>query len=361
MPKKDKFNPYQQNEIKLKKRFDDDYKNFFHFIKTNWKKVLIIIVCSLFYAFGQVHFMLKAASVLDGVEAISVSLAYIIPVLKPYLTILYLLLNLPLIIFFWKKIKKSFIISTLIFLFFNALFGFIFGYDPVDKAISEHVIVIVRDANKNPDTNINNYINLGWPVFVYVILAVTCCSPSSAIIWKLGSSTGGTDIIAYYISSKLKKPVGFFLMATGTLMATIGILFLFISKKVMPENIKNHIYGFDYILGPQTFGTFLYIFLNGFIINLIYPKYNKVKLRIDTKNVDDVIRALKAINFWHPYKIEQSISGYNRETVYSIESIVLLLESDDIANYIKYFANDTWISMTPVSKIYGRFNYSKID
>ncbi len=351
------------DSIKLNKRFDTNYEGFFKYIVQNWKKVLIIVVCSIFYSFGQVHFMMKAGSVLDGVEAISVSMAYILTVLKPYLTILYLALNIPLIVFYWRKIKRSFIVTTLIFLFFNALFGFIFGVQPVEEFISQKVIVIMEDGwvVQAANNGTTNYVNAGWPVFVYVILAVACCSPSSAIVWKLGASTGGTDLIAYYISYKYKKPVGSFLILVGTLMATMGILFLYLSKKFMPANISLNINGFDNILGCQTFGTYLYILLNGFVINLIYPKYQKVRLKIDTRNLKELTDFFKSINFWHPYKIVESISGYNKKTIYSIESVVLLLESDDIAKKIKDYVPDAWISVAPISKIYGRFDYSKID
>ena len=353
------------NSIKLQKRFDDKYEGFFKYVGQNWKKILIIIFCSIFYSFGQVHFMIKAGSVLDGVEAISVSMTYILTVLKPYLTILYLALNIPLIIFYWRKVKRHFIITTLIFLFFNALFGFIFGIQPVEEFISEKVIVIMKDGwmpeDPNGDPGTTKYVAAGWPVFIYVILAVACCSPAAAIVWKLGSSTGGTDLIAYYISYKYKKPVGSFLMLTGTLMATMGILFLYLSKKFMPINISQNINGFNNILGCQTFGTYLYILLNGFVINSIYPKYQKVRIKIDTRNLEEITNFFKSINFWHPYKIVKSISGYNNNTIYSIESIVLLLESDDIAKKIKDYVPDAWISIAPISRIYGRFNYSRID
>lgn len=356
-------------EMKFKKRFNDHYDGFFPFISINWKKILIIIFCALFYAFGQVQFLLKAASVSDGVEAISTSLAYVLPYLKPFLTILYLCLNIPFIVWFWKKVKKPFMVSTLIFLCCNALFGFIFGLEPVDQFISQKVIVIMKDGWLPIDSvdgvigksGTTKYVDSGWPVFVYIILTVACCSPTSAIVWKLGSSTGGTDLIAHYISSKLKKPVGNFLVVTGTGMATIGIIFLYICKNTLPASFADKINGFEYILCPQTFGTYLYILLNGFVINLIYPKYNKVKMRIDTREPEKVIAFLKSINFWHPYKIETSVSGYNKENVYSIESVVLLLESNDVANKIKSVIPEVWISISPVSKIYGRFNYSKID
>ncbi len=349
-------------DVKLKNRFSDHYDGLFPFIKDNFKKILILILCALFYSFGQVQFLLKAAFVSDGVEAISSSLAYILPVLKPYLTILFLGLNIPFIILFWKRVKKPFMVSTIIFLIFNALFGFVFGYEPVDKYISQNIIVIMdKGWEFVPNSNTTNYVNANWPVFIYTVLTVAFCSPSSAIVWKLGSSTGGTDLIAYYISSKLKKPVGNFLVITGVGMATIGILFLYICKMSLPLSDANKINGFEHLLCPQTICSYLYILLNGFIINLIYPKYSKVKIRIDTKDPDKITTFLQSINFWHPYKIETSISGYNKETVYSIESIVLLLESDDIADKIKKIEPNAWISVAPVSKIYGRFNYSKLD
>ena len=55
----DIMNKENINSIKLKKRFDDKYEGFFKYVGQNWKKILIIIFCSIFYSFGQVHFMIK--------------------------------------------------------------------------------------------------------------------------------------------------------------------------------------------------------------------------------------------------------------------------------------------------------------
>ena len=357
------FEEHERIELKFKRRLDNNYNGFFNFVKSNFNNLLIIILCAFFYAFGQVQFLFKAAVVSDGVESISMSLSYLFPVLKPFLTILYLVFNIPLILTYWKKLKKTFMITTLIFLIFNSIFGYIFSIEPIDYFISNNLIVIVEKAqevapNKNGTTNL---VNSGWAIFVYVILAVACCGPSSAIVWKLGASTGGTDLIAYYFSTKKKKPVGVFLIGVGTLMSVIGILVLFVCKKFAPISFTKYINGFDHVLGSQTFGTYLYILLNAFIINLIYPRYQKVKLRIDTNNVKSIEEFFKQINFWHPYQIKTSTSGYTKEEIYSIESVVLLLESEDLASKIKERFSDVWISIIPVSKIYGNFNYSTID
>ncbi len=348
-------------EVRLKNRFDDDYKGFFPLIFKEWKKILILILCAMIYAFGQTQFLLKAAVVSDGVEAISGTLSYLLPVLKPYLTVLYMALNIPLIIIFWKKIKKTIMMTTIIFLVFNALFGYIFTLEPIDEFLSHELIVLVEKGWEVDSTGTSNNVNAGWPVFVYAILTVACCSPTSAVVWKMGSSTGGTDIIAYYFSYKHKKPIGNLLVIVGGVMSLMGIFVLFMCNKFISPDFTKGINGFKHFFCPQVFGSCVYIALNALVIDMIYPKYQKVKMRIDTKYPDKIEEFLKEIQFWHPYQIKSSTSGYTKKEIFSIESIVFLLESDELASKIKKIAPDAWISVTPVSKIYGRFNYSKID
>lgn len=350
-------------EVRLKNRFNDDYKGIFHFFKTEWRKILILIFCAMVYAFGQTQFILQVAIVSDGIEAVSGTLSFLIPILKPYITVLYLACNIPLILIYWKKIKKTFMVTTLIFLIFNALFGFVFTLEPIDNFFSEKLIVFVEKGWEiaQGTNGITNNVNLGWPVIVYSILATAFCSPPSAVVWKMGSSTGGTDIIAYYFSSKLKKPIGNVLVVIGGIMSIFGIVTLFLCKEYAPTNIANGINGYKNFLSPQFFASGVYITLNAIIINAMYPKYQKVKMRIDTRYPDDVQEFFNNINFWHPYQIKKSTSGYTKDNIFSIESIVLLLESDELALKIKRVAPDAWISITPISKIYGRFDYSKID
>lgn len=331
-----------------------------YFWKQNWKNVLIIITCSLFYSFGSIMFLTKSASIPSGLSAVSITLAYVLPYLKKYLTLIYLGLNIPLILFFWNKIKRKFMVLTMIFLVFNALFGFIFGLDVINNFFSEKVFVFIDKAHivENGATNI---VNQGWPIFIYIILTLTLCSPTSAIVWKHGASTGGTDIIAHFFSTKKKKEVGKFLMIIGYTMATLSLIVVVSLKSVGSNQIKQNINGFQYIFGIQTVSSFVYIYANGIIVNMLYPKYKKVKLIIDSKEHQKIITWLEESEYWHPYKIIESTSGYTKQKIYSIETVVLLLESDDIAWKIKKVEPNAWISISPISKIYGRFNYSFIE
>lgn len=342
----------------IKKTNSFSYKLF---IIKNWKNILIIVICAFFYSFGNVVFLVKAASIPSGIGAISITLSYIMPILKRYLTFIYLALNIPLIIIFWFKIKRKFILMTIIFLIFNAIFGYVLGIEVISNFLSDKVFIIIENGNIVNSDGTTEIVKRGWPVFFYIILTLIFCSPSSAIVWKHGASTGGTDIIAHYVSTKKKKEVGLFLMIIGYAMTTFALVLLFLMKKLAPENIASNINGFKYFINIQVVSSFLYIYANGIIINNLYPKYKKVKIKIDSKKHDLIIKWLEESEYWHPYKIIEITSGYTKQKIYTIESIVLLLESDDIINKIKKIDANAWISVLPVTKIYGRFNYSSVE
>lgn len=335
------------------------------FLKTNWKTILIIITCSIFYSFGVINFLSKASLIPSGLSSISITIVYINPSLTPYLNLIYLALNIPLIIFFWNKLKRKFILLTIIFLLCNACFGYLFGFNPIKNFFSTKVFVFIDDAFSPAIHDggyfVNNLVYQGWPIFIYLILALVFCGPASAMIWKFGASTGGTDVIAHYFSTKRKKDVGLFLMLVGYIMAFLSLLLIFSLKNWGPKHIQDQINGFRYLFGVQTVASFVYIFAYGKIINMFYPKYKKVLLKIDTKQHENIIKWLEKSEYWHPYKITDSVSGYTKLKNHSIETIVLLLESDDIIKKIKIVDPEAWISVSPVSKIYGRFNYSFVE
>lgn len=348
----------QHNSIK--KTIDREEFHLWKFLQSNWKKILIILVCAFFYAFGSINFLVKSASIPSGLSAISITLSYIFIDLKKYLTLIYLALNIPLIVFFWFKIKRKFMVLTIIFLLSNALFGFIFGLGPISDFFSNKVFVFIENANQIQDGS-TQIVKQGWPIFVYVVLTLAFCAPTGALVWKQGASTGGTDIVAHFFSTKKKKDVGLFLVIIGYIMATISLIIIVVIKSYGPSYMSQNINGFKHLIGIQTVSSFVYIYANGKLLNMLYPKYKKVKLKIDSKQHEVIIKWLEESEYWHPYKVTESISGYTKQKNYTIESVVLLLESEDIIAKIKKIEPNSWIAIIPVTKIYGRFNYGSVE
>lgn len=399
-----------------------DLSNFslWNFFKTKKRETIIIVICSFFYAFASTSLLTRAASIPSGLSAISLTLSLIIPTLKPYLTLIYLLLNIPLICYFWKKVKKSYIVLTLFFLTTNAFFGFIIAFDfgslfgyqemSIDYWLSQNVIIFCPPTNENElafakENNIKNLMSIaindyydwlfkndlnnndgvingvtldqlkvvngmtigvqkGWPIFIYTFAAVVLSASVSAIAWKFGASTGGTDIIVYYISTKLKKAVGNLLMIIGLAIACCSLILLW-SLATFGSNsensIKYQINGFTNLIGLQTISSAIYIILFGKILNMIYPKYEKVVIKVDTVNVELFKTFFSPSNFNHPYKIHTLTSGKTGENIYTFETVVLLLESEELIKNIKSVDPTAWVSKLEVKKIYGGFDYSKVE
>ncbi len=388
---------------------------YWEFFKSNKKKLFWLIIASFFFAFGSTSLLTKAATIQTGLSAISMTISLIVPVTKPYLNFIYLLLNVPLIVIFWKKVKKQYIYATLTFLLTNAIFGFFIGFDfgtlingkemSLDWLITQYVLVFCpptdyyeslyasekginnvmtvnlydytgwlenqmnTNASSGPVESILNTISKGktlgvqkgWPIFVYSLAAVGLLGVAGAISWKCGGSTGGTDIIAYYYSTKKRKSIGSLTMLVGAIIVSVSLIVLWSLSSFAPDSIKNNINGFESLFSLQTLSSALYVVLYGKIVNTIYPKYEKQIIKIDTVNLELITNFLKQIHYNHPYKIHTLTSGKTGQNIYSIETVVLVLEAEDLIKKIKTIDPTAWVSKVDVKKIYGKFDYSKVE
>lgn len=404
---------YQKEEIKEIMNNNGNKTTFLDFLKANKKKILLIILASFFFAFGSTSLLTKAATIQTGLSAISMTISLILPVTKPYLNFIYLLLNVPLIIIFWKKVKKQYIYSTLIFLLTNAIFGFFIGFNfgnlidgkdvSLDSLITQNILIFCPPTNyyetlyaqehgiKNIMTvNLKDYtawfeqkmsdsgnvieiisnkiengktlgVQKGWPIFVYTLASVGLLGVAGAISWKCGGSTGGTDIITYYYSTKKRKSIGSLTMIVGSIIVAASLIVIWSLSQFGPSNIKSNINGFESLFSLQTLSTSIYIVLYGKIVNTIYPKYEKQIIKIDTVNLELITNFLKQIHYNHPYKIHTLTSGRTGQPIYSIETVALLLETEDLIKKIKTIDPTAWVSKVDVKKIYGNFDYSSVE
>ncbi len=400
----------QKKEINEIMNNNKDKTTFWDFLKTNKKKVLLSVLASFFFAFGSTSLLTKAATIQTGLSSISMTISLILPITKPYLNFIYLLLNVPLITIFWKKVKKQYIYSTLIFLLTNAIFGFFIGFDfgtlingkevSLDSLITQNILIFCPPTDyyeslyaqehglKNiMAVNLRDYtvwleqkmgtvnnsivetikngktlgVQKGWPIFVYTLSAVGLLGAAGAISWKCGGSTGGSDIIAYYYSTKKRKSIGSLTMILGSIIVSVSLIVIWSLSQFGSYDIKRNINGFESLLGLQTLSTSMYIVLYGKIVNAIYPKYEKQIIKIDTVNLELITNFLKQIHYNHPYKIHTLTSGKTGQTIYSIETVVLLLEAEDLIKKIKTIDPTAWVSKVDVKKIYGRFDYSSVE
>ncbi|WP_426461140.1 YitT family protein [Mycoplasma hafezii] len=185
-----------------------------------------------------------------------------------------------------------------------------------------------------------------WPILLYGSLGAAFIGMGVALSWKAGGSTGGTDIVAYYFSTKSKKNVANMLSSIAIVTA---IIFLLIYAFIKPNPNGEY-------FGMRELSTFAYILVSNVIVNIMYPKYKKMKLTIISAEPEKVLAYFNLIGYWHSYRLERFKSGYTGKYNYKIETVILLLESRNLINDLKLIDPNIWLSFTKVEKVVGKFN-----
>ncbi|OYD26951.1 uncharacterized membrane-anchored protein YitT (DUF2179 family) [Mycoplasma testudineum] len=315
---------------------------------------LNIFLASFLFNIAILFFFTRAESLPSGVTGIPTLLIFVLPQLKPFFGLLFVGFNFPLLIYFMKKIKPSFIIFTWAYVLFSLLWSSILSVPEINIPLT-NILDIASGWSINK-IQANMYSQ--WPFLVYSAIGSILSAISVAILWRIGSSSAGTDLITYYISTKKKKPVGLI----SSMASFISVIIYFIVYVCIRWNATNE----SGVLVRQFFAiqlvsTLMSIILGGTIINLIYPKYRKVKVTIFTKNPKTVKLYLDKIKYWHSYGIEKFISGYTGEESYKISTVMLYFEYKFLIPDLHNFDASNWIKVTPVYSVFGQFDTSAID
>ncbi|WP_082656064.1 YitT family protein [Mycoplasmopsis meleagridis] len=362
-------------------------------IKLWSKRVILVFLAALIFNFGVNAFLAKANTIPSGFTGIPTLTVLLV---KPHwsdinklFALIYVIVNIPLFIIvglqfektksFFRvklKIKKSFLLMSLGFMFSQIVTNAIFTYEPVNHFITstfnvapgwKETIEVVENGVKivaeNPVT---------WPIFINGLIGSMFLGVAIAMAWKSGGSTGGSDFIAYFFTTKKKKSVSSILMAVSF---TSSLIFLVIYSIVDPHKpavmIKgyldngNPIYVINHeaktIVGMREFSTIFYIFIANGLVGLLYPKYKKVGIEISCADPSKVIAYFRAIEYWHAYTITKATSGYTGKEIYKIETTILLLESRSLLRDLKIIDKTLWIRVKNINNVIGNFKTSFVE
>lgn len=199
--------------------------------------------------------------------------------------------------------------------------------------------------------------NLTFLILLNCTIGAIFVAIGISLIWKAGGSTGGTDIIVYYYTTKYKKSIGNISVLVNIIS---GIIFVTIFNFLRP-NVTQGEYPYPIVFGLREFSTFLYIFIVGQTINILYPKYKKVTLLIIPSDIHKVIAYFRLINYWHSYRIIKFRSGFTGNISYKIETTVLLLESKELIQDLKIVDPKVWITATTIHSQSGNFLTSYVE
>lgn len=312
--------------------------------KNNKFAYAMITVAAVLYICG-IQAIMQVAHVLSSeLDAVPLVITLLLPKLTPYYGLFYLAINIPIILIFFKKLNRKFILRTIYFLVVSTAFSSIFFIPGVEDWFQT---LIINAANKEAVKD--KVLDDKWPMLVLPVLGGALVGSAIAISWKFGGSSAGADVIIYYFSTKRKVHVSSMLFLVSLIILCVSFCVLI---SLQEEVRKNWL--------PSLCGSFIYITVLSMMMNFIFPKYSKVQIEIHSSKIEEIKKFLKK-EHGHPFRISKSISGYTDKDVYYFTTVILVLEVKDFLERVKSIDSNSWISAIAVSNVFGRFNTHAVD
>jgi len=277
-------------------------------MRKNATKLTVVTVYAFLYAIALNFFWQTAHIYAGGLTGISQIFTTIMDrwfqVSIP-ISVIYYMLNLPLLVIAWIKIDHKLVVYTIISVTFASL---AVHFVPTVVLIKDPIICAIFGGAMNG-------LSLG-------------------IALKHGITTGGLDIVIIGLRKLTGKSVGVISMViNGTIVFTAGYLFGW----------------------PYAFYSLLSIFVSGKVTDLVYTKYKKVQVMIVTKNPDVVIPKIQEQLTRGMTVIRDAEGAYNHQNHAIIIAVITNHEMETLEEIINEVDPNCFVSISQDVKILGNF------
>ncbi len=264
-------------------------------------------------------------------------------------SISYAIFNLPIIILAFKKIGFRFAIFTTLNIIATSIMTIYVNIPFVDELATQVACVIPMPSN-NP----TYYLQAG--LLARAFLAGVFSGAASALAFSCGASSGGADTLSYYFSMRKSNNVGRYIMIINTFVV---ILFAVL-------NTFSQIYGVNPINhGAAIANGFIIIFfvmifslVSSIVIDIITRNNKKEQIEIITKN--EKLAKLILSSTPHGATIMHCKGAFSGEEYIVIYIIVSTFETMNVVKTARECDPNSFINVTSVKQVYGRFARPKV-
>lgn len=334
----------------LRSRYDDfmyDHEGLKKTVSWTWA-LLVTAVSSFIFAFGYKVFLAPTVYsdgtattltriVSGGGSGISMTIEVAIHLISGGATeqysdliysILYFVVNVPLFFLAWSGIGKRFTVLT----FMNVLL----------------VSVFINLLNLLPEGNVlevvANFINQNGGMMSRAFFAGICTGLSSALAFKIDSSSGGVDVLAYYIA--LKKSV-----LVGKYSALINAVIV-VSYTVLSGTHIGWSDGGVEVIGAA-FYSIVYMVVVTLVIDLINVRNKKCEITVVTSNPD--LAAVIMAQIPHGATVQTGKGAFSGNEKSIITMVISSYEVNDTVRIIRQADPNSFVKVTDLKQVYGRF------
>lgn len=233
-------------------------------------------------------------------------------------SIVYMLLNIPVLIMAWKKLSKRYAILSLVNVITCSL---AMAFIPSSWVESFHLSVKQGDIG-----------------FLDAALFVGAINGSAnALAFIVGGGTGGTDVLSSYFSTKRQTSIGKINMVMNAIILIAGYF-------VTESDIK---------LALSLY-TMVYIVINNVVIDLFYVRNRRMVLFIATTKGSEIAKLIntKFVRGVTSFDAKGAYTGQHKDFLYCACSSFEVME---MISQIKALDEHAFITVVEASKIHGNF------
>lgn len=283
----DAFN-FKDTNVRIKEEWNVSRKNFK--FKEWIKNFLLILIGAFLSSLGFYYFITPAQLYNNGLSAFAQLITKAIflnyensdPELFNQMRALYyypvfILMNLPFIIWGILKIGLRFSFSTIFYMAISSGLLALYSLTPALKDFK-----MFSDIIESGD-------KLATP-FIFAALGGLICGTGLGLLFKSGGSSGGLDFVSTYISMKRRYSIATIIKNTNIIVVVIVI---FIDGAILhKQNIAD-----TYFSTPSFFATIFYIYISSFIMNRVYPKYMMITVFIISSEIPKIREYIYSNNY----------------------------------------------------------------
>lgn len=392
----------------------------FYTIDQYWKKLLIVILLGCILSVATLFLVENPGLYSGGIGSFFQGLARMISLLvngtkdQPVIehsfleTLIYncffwgmyLLFNLSLLFFLSFSMNKKFLGLSLAFILSAQLVGFCLALVPGIEEITifgdgssvnqmqaaNKISSVIFDPNawptynegskfydwsniiyeeKNVDILVKNDVETeniirAFILFVYIIAHSLIASFTNSLAFILGSSTGGTETFSIYLSEIKNKDLGLVLKINQLIFMTMGVLLgsYFTNFIVFSDHIDVYS-SWRYAISANYIAAIIWILINSFVINILYPSKRLVRIEIFTNNIEGILTKLKEVDYTHPTTVIKTYGGYSKQENNILVTVCPLVHVSSLVGSIRDVDNRCLISTLNIDDCDGRIGILK--
>ncbi|BDU67458.1 MAG: hypothetical protein TYPL_1110 [Candidatus Tyloplasma litorale] len=258
--------------------------------------------------------------------------------------IIYILFNIPVIIFTIRWYSRRFFFLSIYYFFINFIASMFFSNVP---GFNSSIIDISNDITDAAESLI---------VLMYALIGGLIYGIAIGMAFKVGACTMGLDPVAKFIAREKNMNIAPILFVFTIINTTVWIVIRYWTIPIHNSNVEV-VDSFDNFiqntfLSANYVGSWLFVGVYSSVTGAIYASNKKVQVFVTTQKTEKISDYFNSISYHRGHTIFNVQGGYSKESKKSLQMIVNIEEMYDVVEKIAAIDNKAFITIQELKKVY---------